>query len=455
MNIHILGICGTFMAGIAELARQAGHQVSGSDENVYPPMSTQLERSGISLRKGYLAEYLQPPPDMVIVGNVMSRGSPAVEYLLNANIPYISGPQWLWENVLCNRVVLAVGGTHGKTSTASLLSWILESAGVEPGFLIGGVPRNFGVSARLGKAPYFIVEADEYDTAFFDKRSKFIHYHPRVLILNNLEFDHADIFEDLNSIKRQFHYLIRTVPSEGLIITNGHDHNLSDLLSMGCWTPCERFGLNEGWMDWHARLVSSDGSHFKVWHSDKSVGEVKWSQLGRHNVSNAMAAIAAGVYVGIPVERAFEAVQGFLGVKRRLEIRSRPGGITIYDDFAHHPTEIEASVGALRACVGEARVFAVVEPRSNSMRMGVHKASLANSLRGADRVVMYKLQDLPWSINESLKPLGTKVVVLDSINQIVGYLKRELKADDHVLIMSNGGFADLHSLLEKTLETRA
>jgi UDP-N-acetylmuramate: L-alanyl-gamma-D-glutamyl-meso-diaminopimelate ligase len=454
MNIHILGVCGTFMAGIAELARQAGHRVSGSDENVYPPMSTQLERSGISLCKGYLAEYLQPLPDMVIVGNVMSRGSPAVEYLLNADIPYASGPQWLRENVLRNRVVLAVAGTHGKTSTASLLSWILESAGVEPGFLIGGVPRNFGVSARLGKARYFVVEADEYDTAFFDKRSKFIHYQPRVLILNNLEFDHADIFEDLNSIKRQFHHLIRTVPSEGLIISNGHDHNLSDILSMGCWTPCEQFGLNKGRMDWRARLVSSDGSHFEVLHHDKSVGEVKWSQLGRHNVSNAMAAIAAAVYVGIPAERALEAVQGFLGVKRRLEIRSRPGGITIYDDFAHHPTEIEASVGALRERVGEARIFAVVEPRSNSMRMGVHKASLANSLRRADRVVMYRLQDLPWSINESLKPLSTKAVVLDSINQIVDYLKRELKAGDHVLIMSNGGFANLHSLLEKTLETR-
>ena len=451
MHIHILGICGTFMGGIAQLARQLGHVVSGSDENVYPPMSTQLESSGITLSRGYHCEHLQPVPDYVVVGNVMSRGNSSVEHILNENIPYTSGPEWLRNYVLRNRWVLAVAGTHGKTSTASLLAWILDCAGLEPGFLIGGVAQDFGISARLGKAPFFVVEADEYDTAFFDKRSKFVHYRPRTLILNNLEFDHADIFDNLQAIKRQFHHLVRTVPSKGLIISNGHDHTLAATLAMGCWTPKQQFAVEDPAVEWNAHLLSTDGSHYEITYQKELVGTVQWSQLGNHNVANALAAIAAARHVGVSVEQSIEALGRFQGVKRRLEIRGRPRGVTLYDDFAHHPTAIKTTLDALRARVGKQRIIAVLEPRSNTMRMGVHKASLAGALTAADRVVIYRPADMAWSMAEVIDSLGEKARALDSIDMIVRQVVSEVRAGDHVLIMSNGGFGGLHALLERKL----
>jgi UDP-N-acetylmuramate: L-alanyl-gamma-D-glutamyl-meso-diaminopimelate ligase len=452
MHIHILGICGTFMGGIAQLAKQAGHQVTGSDDLVYPPMSTQLQDSGIALYKGYHPEHLQPPPEAVVVGNVMTRGNPAIEYLLNTDLSYTSGPEWLKNHVLRDRWVLAVAGTHGKTSTASILAWILDHAGLEPGFLIGGVPQNFGISARLGKTPYFVVEADEYDTAFFDKRSKFVHYRPRTLVLNNLEFDHADIFDDLDAIKRQFHHLIRIVPGQGLIVNNASDTNLEEVLSMGCWTPRQGFAL-EG-AEWAARLLSQDGSRFELLHQQRSVGEVHWSQLGNHNVCNALAAIAAAQHVGISSSQAIAALATFSGVKRRLEVSSQYDGVTLYDDFAHHPTAIKTTLAALRARVGRARIFAVLEPRSNTMRQGVHNALLGDSLSGADQVFIYHPSDISWSPACVIDPLGEKLKVEDSIDAIIDSLVAELCEGDHVLIMSNGGFGGLHKRLEQALRSR-
>ncbi len=453
MHIHILGICGTFMGGVGQLAKEAGHEVSGSDEHVYPPMSTVLQACGISISQGYLPEHLQQSrPDMVVVGNVMTRGNPAIEYLLNSDIPYTSGPQWLREHILQDRWVLAAAGTHGKTSTASLLAWILEYAKLTPGFLIGGVPKNFGVSARLGESPFFVVEADEYDTAFFDKRSKFVHYRPQTLILNNLEFDHADIFDDLQAIKRQFHHLVRTVPGEGLIIHNKGDTNLVATLAMGCWTPCETFSIDDASANWSARLIDLDGSQFKLFHNTDLVGEVSWSQIGLHNVSNALAAMAAAAHAGISIATAISALDEFEGVKRRLEVRNRIRGITIYDDFAHHPTAIMATVDALRARVGQARIITVVEPRSNTMRMGIHATSLAASLDSADRVIFYQPKDLKWSLPDIAKSLGQKASVFDSVNVIVDHLSKVLTPEDHVLIMSNGGFEGLPSKLEKELK---
>ncbi len=452
MRIHILGICGTFMGGIAQLARQQGLEVSGSDEQVYPPMSTQLQAAGIELRQGYRAAHLEPAPDCVVVGNVMSRGNPAVEAMLEREIPYTSGPQWLGEHVLRGRWVLAVAGTHGKTTTASMLAWILECEGASPGFLIGGVPRNFGHSARLGEGRHFVVEADEYDTAFFDKRSKFVHYHPRTLVLNNLEFDHADIFQDLDEIKRQFHHLVRTVPGQGRIIVNGRDRNLAATLEMGCWTPQERFAAEGGW---EARLLRPDGSHFQVLWAGAPLAEIQWSQLGQHNVANALAAIAAARHAGVPAGRSASALARFQGVKRRLELWGRYDGVSVYDDFAHHPTAIRTTLEGLRARVGEARLVAVLEPRSNTMRMGVHKEILADALAPADRVFLYRPADLQWSLTEVQDRLGGRGTVIDTVPDLVERLGHELVSGDHVVIMSNGGFEGLHARLAERLDARA
>ena len=445
MHIHILGICGTFMGGLALLARETGHTVSGSDANVYPPMSTLLEAQGIDVREGFDPEHLRPAPDVVLIGNVMARGNPVVEYVLNKNLPFTSGPQWLYEHILQNRWVLACAGTHGKTTTSSILVWILEDAGLQPGFLIGGVPQNFGVSAQLGQGPWFVVEADEYDTAFFDKRSKFVHYHPRTLVLNNLEYDHADIFEDLSAIQRQFHHVIRTVPGEGRIVVNGADRCLAETLRMGCWTPQVRFGADDGWQ---ARLLEPDASRFEVWYQEDRVGCVTWTQAGRHNALNALGAIAAAQHAGVAPEQAIAALTRFEGVKRRLEVKGGPAGITLYDDFAHHPTAIRATLEALRARVGPARILAVLEPRSNSMRSGAHREHLVQALAGADQSFVYQPPELGWSLSEVLDP---RTVILDTIEQLVDTLACTARPGDHILIMSNGGFGGLTARLTAAL----
>ena len=451
MNIHILGICGTFMGGLALLAREAGHAVSGSDAGVYPPMSTQLAAAGIALREGYDAAHLQPPPDCVVVGNALSRGNPAVEHVLNLGIPYTSGPQWLAEHVLAGRWVLAVAGTHGKTTTAGLLAWILEAAGLEPGFLIGGVPGNFGVSARLGRTPFFVVEADEYDTAFFDKRSKFVHYRPRTLVLNNLEYDHADIFPDLTSIQRQFHHLLRTVPGNGLVVSHGADPNLAQVLAMGCWTPVETVAV-EADSGWQAHLLEPDGSRFQVQAPDDAPVEVQWPMAGAHNVHNALAAIAAARHAGVPVAEAAQALARFQGIRRRLEVRGCAGGVTVYDDFAHHPTAIAATLQGLRARVGRARILALLEPRSNTMRMGVHRDTLAGSLSGADRVWLYHPADLGWDLEEVRAGVGAHARIGGDVDVLVDEVVGEALPGDHVLIMSNGAFGGIHEKLLAALE---
>ncbi len=453
MHIHILGICGTFMGGIALLARALGHEVSGSDADVYPPMSTQLEEAGIRLLEGYEPAHLQPAPDCVVVGNAMSRGNPAVEYVLDKGLRYTSGPQWLAENVLHGRWVLAVAGTHGKTSTAGLLAWILEEAGLAPGFLIGGVPGNFGISARLGDSPFFVVEADEYDTAFFDKRSKFVHYQPRTLILNNLEFDHADIFEDLFMIQRQFHHLIRTVPGTGLIVSPLNDGNIHDVLDMGCWTPVEYFDCDFE-AGWHAADTLPDGSAFDVVCEGDRVGRVEWSLSGRHNVSNALAALAAARHAGVPPQAAMEALAGFKGIKRRMELRGEVDGVRIYDDFAHHPTAIESTLSGLRAGVGEEQIIAVLEPRSNTMRMGVHADRLAGSLQAADRVLVYIPADLEWDAGLAFAALGQRARLFSEVGEIVDTVAAEARRGDHVLVMSNGGFENIHERILRALEAR-
>lgn len=453
MHIHILGICGTFMGGVALLARALGHEVSGSDTNVYPPMSTQLEAAGIQLREGYDPAHLMPAPDCVVVGNAMSRGNPAVEYMLDAGLTYTSGPQWLAEQVLHDKWVLAVAGTHGKTSTASLLAWILEYAGMEPGFLIGGVPLNFGLSARIGATPFFVVEADEYDTAFFDKRSKFVHYHPRTLILNNLEFDHADIFDDLAMIQRQFHHLVRTVPGSGLIIAPGAERAMDEVLAMGCWTPLERFSAT-GDACWSAQPITPDGSRFTLLHEGKRVGDAAWGLTGQHSIGNALAAIAAARHVGVTPAVSLEALAEFRNVKRRMELRGEVAGVQVYDDFAHHPTAIETTLGGLRAQVGEARIFAVLEPRSNTMRMGVHAAQLPAALVAADRVLVYSPESLGWDAAAVFTPLGERARVFRGVEQIIQALVGEVAPGDRVLIMSNGGFEQIHQRLLDALSGR-
>ncbi|MGD2082071.1 MAG: UDP-N-acetylmuramate:L-alanyl-gamma-D-glutamyl-meso-diaminopimelate ligase [Chromatiales bacterium] len=452
MHIHILGICGTFMGGVALLARALGHQVTGSDAQVYPPMSTQLERAGIRLMEGYAAGHLDPPPDQVVVGNALSRGNPAVEHMLDAGLPYTSGPQWLAEHLLADRWVVAVAGTHGKTTTASLVAWILEHAGLEPGFLIGGVPENFGVSARLGSAPFFVVEADEYDTAFFDKRSKFVHYRPRTLVVNNLEFDHADIFADLAQIQRQFHHLVRTVPGSGRIIVPAGDEAVAQVLAMGCWTPVETLGGEDG--DWQAVGVSADSRRFDLVCEGNPAGRVEWSQIGRHNLANALAAVAAARHLGVPPEAGAQALAGFRGIKRRMELRGEVGGIRVYDDFAHHPSAIRTTLEGLRAQVGGDRILAVLDPRSNTMRMGVHADRLAHALEPAERVLVLAHEGLGWSPAKVLAPLGPRLSVAGSVEEILGVLSREVLSGDHVLIMSNGGFGNIHQRLLDALARR-
>jgi len=440
------------MGGVALLARSLGMKVSGSDANVYPPMSDQLKAAGIELQEGYLAEHMKPKPDLVVIGNAMSRGNPAVEYVLNEGLAYTSGPQWLANNVLKDRWVLAVSGTHGKTTTSSLLAWILEDAGLAPGFLIGGVPGNFGEAARLGDTPFFVIEADEYDTAFFDKRSKFVHYHPRTLVVNNLEFDHADIFDDLAAIQKQFHHLIRMVPSEGLIIIPPDEVDIDETLSMGCWSKKQTVGLEAG--DLQATEVSADGSEFKVQYQGKFQANVNWQMLGRHNVSNALAAIAAARHVGVNISQACEALAAFKGIKRRMELYGEVKGIRVYDDFAHHPTAIESTIKGLKANIGERKLIAILELRSNTMRMGIHKESLANCLQVADRVILFNQSDMNWSLSTVQQQLGEKATIEVSIDDIVGLIRDEAMRGDEILIMSNGGFCGIHEKILTVLAKR-
>ncbi len=450
MHIHILGICGTFMGGIAVLARQAGHRVTGSDQNVYPPMSTQLEQQGIELMQGYQAEHLGEQ-DEVVVGNVMSRGNPAIEHVLDRNMKYTSGPQWLAENVLRDKWVLAVSGTHGKTTTSSILAWILEYAGLQPGFLIGGVPANFGVSARLGEGSFFVVEADEYDTAFFDKRSKFVHYHPRTLIINNLEFDHADIFDDLEAIKKQFHHLVRTVPGEGMIVHNADEPAIDDVLGRGCWSEQQSFSSATG-SGWSIQNVSEDGRQFDIYHQQQLMGTLRGELLGPHNRMNCLAAIIAAQHVGVPVSQSIEAMQHFQGVKRRMEVVGEAAQRTVYDDFAHHPTAIRDTLQGLRDRVGEARIWAVLEPRSNTMRMGVHKQQLAPSLQLADQVILYQPQDVDWDMASVVEALGEKAELHRSVDSIISRIQTQSGEGDHILVMSNGAFAGIHHKLVDALQ---
>ena len=449
MHIHILGICGTFMGGIAAIAKQAGHRVTGCDANVYPPMSTQLEAQGIELIEGWAPQQVALEPDLFVIGNVVSRGNPLMEAILDRNLAYISGPQWLYENVLRDKWVLAVAGTHGKTTTTAMLTWLLEDGGLEPGFLIGGVPENFGVSARLTPSNFFVIEADEYDTAFFDKRSKFIHYHPRTAILNNLEFDHADIFADLAAIETQFHHLVRTIPASGLIVANGVEASMERVLARGCWTPVEKVGVATGW---HATTPAPDGS-FAVKLGDRVLGTVRWDLLGAHNCHNALAALAAARHVGVPVERGIDALTRFRNVKRRLEVRGEVDRVTVYDDFAHHPTAIELTIAGLRSKVGTARILAVVEPRSNTMKMGVMKDSLGPSLRGADLVFCYT-NGIGWDARAALAALGSVAVTHDDLGLLVAAVVGAARPGDHILVMSNGGFGGVHEKLLQALSVR-
>ncbi|MFT6927449.1 MAG: UDP-N-acetylmuramate: L-alanyl-gamma-D-glutamyl-meso-diaminopimelate ligase [Psychromonas sp.] len=446
MHIHILGICGTFMGGLAILAKSLGYKVTGSDNNVYPPMSTQLEEQGIELIQGFDPSQLDSNPDLVVIGNAMSRGNPCVEAVLDKQIPYTSGPQWLLEHVLKDRWVLAVAGTHGKTSTASMLAWILEYAHMQPGFLIGGVPENFGLSARLGETPFFVIEADEYDSAFFDKRSKFVHYHPRTLVLNNLEFDHADIFEDLNAIKKQFHHLLRTVPGSGRIFIPDQDPALMDVERMGCWSEVEYLGKN-----WSCKKIKEDASLFEVYLDQQKQGQVDWSLIGDHNANNALAAIAAARHVGVTPAVAIEALAEFKNIKRRMEVKGKVNSITVYDDFAHHPTAIKTTLAGLRAKVGNEKIIAVLEPRSNTMKLGVHKETLVDALSAADSVYFFASDDISWSIQELFDAQGKEVNISHDIDELCSKLVSIAEPNDHVLIMSNGGFGNIHQKLLEQL----
>ncbi len=440
MNLHILGICGTFMGGIAAIARESGLSVSGSDRDVYPPMSTQLQALGIRLDEGYDPAHLNPPPDEVVVGNALSRGNPAVEAVLNRRLKYTSGPEWLARAVLHQRRVLAVAGTHGKTTTTALLAYLLDRQGRDPGFLIGGVPHDFPVSARLGGGEDFVIEADEYDTAFFDKRSKFVHYRPTVAILNNLEYDHADIFPDLAAIQRQFHHLLRIVPGNGCVIVNGEDAALAEVLRMGCWTPVQRFGLDGSDLDWRGELLSEDGSRFRLWRAGAVVGEIDWSLLGRHNVANAVAAIAAAAAVGLDPAASLALLPGFGSVRRRLECIGSTHGIAIYDDFAHHPTAIATTLAAVRARIGNARLLAVMEPRSNSMRQGAHALALPGAFAAADRVFVLARPELGWDARATLAPIEERLAVAATVANLLDDVARTAQPGDHIVFMSNGGF---------------
>jgi len=441
MHIHILGICGTFMGGLATIARQAGHKVTGCDANVYPPMSSQLEAQGIDLIQGYGAEQISLRPDLWVVGNVVTRGTPLMEEILDRGEAYISGPQWLAENILLGKWVLAIAGTHGKTTTSAMLAWILEVAGKRPGFLVGGVPQNFGTSARLTDSEFFVIEADEYDTAFFDKRSKFLHYHPKTAVLNNLEFDHADIFVDLATIEQQFHHFVRIVPRSGMLVVNGQDRALARVLDRGCWTPLDYFGASNGWQ---AETLDIDA--FRVSRDGQERGRVRWGLLGGHNRSNALAAIAAAHHAGVDPSVACAALERFDNVKRRMELRGTAAGVVVYDDFAHHPTAIAVTVAGLRSKVGEARILAVLEPRSNTMKLGVMKNALPDSLAEADLVYCYSA-NLGWDPAGALAPLGAKATCYNNLDILVAAIAAEAKPGDQVLIMSNGGFGGIHQKL--------
>ena len=454
MHIHILGICGTFMGSLAILAKQLGHKVTGSDKNVYPPMSTQLEEQGIELIQGYGPEQFNPEPDLVVIGNAMSRGNPAVEYVLDKGLKYTSGPQWLSEYLLQDKWVLAVSGTHGKTTTSTMLAWILEHAGMQPGFLIGGVPLNFGISARVGESPFFVIEADEYDTAFFDKRSKFVHYHPRTLVMNNLEYDHADIFPDLAAIQRQFHHVVRIVPGNGQIILPQGESALDEVLEMGAWSPVVRTSLQNDDCEWQARLLSEDGRCFEVLHQGTVQGVVNWSMTGKHSVNNGLIAIAAARNVGVQPVHAIEALNEFGGVKRRMELLGEVDGIKVYDDFAHHPTAIETTLEGIRAQVGEAKVVAVIEPRSNTMRLGTHQGMLADSVNQADQVFWYQPQGLNWSLDKVVEQGQVPAVVYSDTEVLISDLVDQITPGAHVVIMSNGGFEGIHHRLLDALRVK-
>lgn len=454
MHIHILGICGTFMGGLAVLARAAGHTVTGCDTNVYPPMSTQLRDQQIELIEGYDADQIKLKPDLFVIGNVVSRGNPLMEAILDAHLPYLSGPQWLAQHLLHNRWVLAVAGTHGKTTTSSMLAWILEYAGLSPGLLIGGVPENFGLSARLGiieaeqtLSPFFVIEADEYDTAFFDKRSKFVHYQPRTVVLNNLEYDHADIFPDLAAIERQFHHLIRIVPRNGLLVVNGQDTALQRVLNQGCWTPVEQFGVDDGW-----QITMEQNESLSVRFQGVSQGILHWELLGEHNCMNALAALAAARHAGVPAQLGIEALSRFKNVKRRMELRGVINDIHVYDDFAHHPTAIRTTLAGLRAKIGQARIIAVLEPRSNTMKLGVWQNDLAASLDQADRIFCYAHQ-IGWNIDSALASLDDKTEIHHDLTTMISAIAATAHPGDHILIMSNGSFSGLHDKLLDTLRT--
>jgi UDP-N-acetylmuramate: L-alanyl-gamma-D-glutamyl-meso-diaminopimelate ligase len=439
MHIHILGACGTFMGGVALLAKRAGHQVSGSDQHTYPPMSTQLEAEGIQLFEGYSAEQLQPHPDLVIIGNALSRGNPAIEYVLNSGIRYTSGPRWLGENYLRGKTVIAVAGTHGKTTTASMVAFILEQAGLNPGFLIGGVPHDFGHSARDG-AEFFVVEADEYDTAFFDKRAKFVHYRPDIAILNNLEHDHVDIYPDLASIQTQFHHLVRTIPGRGTIISNAADDPLEAVLERGCWSDLQRFALNDVEADWQVELKKPGGSELSFLHKGVAVGQMHWIMQGRHNAMNACAAIVACVAAGVDAAEAIEHLSRFRGVKRRMELIAEIGGVHIYDDFAHHPTAIRLTLEGLRRNIGNARLLVALEPRSNTMKAGIHIDELGPALIAADRVWLKADDGINWDPQKALAPLEGRGRVVTKTEDLLQHMADAVKAGDHVVFMSNGGF---------------
>ena len=450
MHVHILGICGSFMGGIAAIAKSLGHKVTGSDKNVYPPMSTQLEALGIELTEGYCESQFDPAPDMVVVGNAMSRGNPAVEYVLNRNLPYTSGPQWLLDNLLKDRWVIGLSGTHGKTTTSSMVAWILEHAGLNPGYLIGGVPENFGVSARVGESPFFVIEADEYDSAFFDKRSKFVHYRPKTLVINNLEFDHADIFADLGAIQTQFHHLVRMVPENGLILTPNNTAAIEEMLKKGCWSSRQSLGK-----EWHAELLKKDGSEFNVLHNGVIAGTVTWALVGQHNVDNALMAIAAAHHAGVTLPDAIDALSFFKNVKRRMEVKGEVNNITLYDDFAHHPTAIATTLDGLRKKVGNARILAVLEPRSNTMKMGVHKDTLANSWQKADKVYLYEPEGMDWSLVDSVAHSNAPTHCFRDVEKIVQGVCNVAQPGDHILVMSNGGFEGIHGRILDALKMKS
>jgi len=454
-HVHILGICGTFMGGIAALAKALGFRVTGCDAHVYPPMSTQLEQLDIELMQGYQIQHFDDEPDLVIVGNAMSRGNVMVEYMLDRNIPYTSGPQWLLENVLKDRWVLAVSGTHGKTTTSSMLTWILEYAQLSPGFLIGGVPQNFDCSARLGDAPFFVIEADEYDTAFFDKRSKFVHYRPRTLVINNLEFDHGDIFNDLSDIQRQFHHLIRMVPSNGLILSPNNEVAITETLAMGCWTPTEQSACEQGWQ---AQKIVADGSEFKVIFNGQEQGTVKWGLIGDFNIDNALMAISAARHAGVPSHIAIDALAEFINTKRRLELRGSVNNIQVYDDFAHHPTAIAKTLAGVRSKVDsnshQGRVIAVLEPRSNTMKSGVHQNTLPASLRQADHVFLFQGEHVKWSVSDLIANCQSPCIVEENISELVTKITAYAQAGDSIVVMSNGSFNSIHEKLLKSLHLK-